>query len=60
MPIVRDIPLSLKVVEVLRRQGSRRGATVRPEIDRFMGNGTAPIDFHGHGHRATNDKMDTG
>jgi len=60
MRIVRDIPLSLKVAEVLRRQGSRKGAKVRPEIDRFRGNGTAPIDFHGHGHWTTNDKMDTG
>jgi len=32
MPVVRDIPLSLKIGEVLRRQGFRRGAKVRPEI----------------------------
>lgn len=32
MPVVRDIPLSLKTAEVLRRQGLRKGAKVRPEI----------------------------
>ena len=32
MPVIRDIPLSLKTGEVLRRQGLGRGAKVRPEI----------------------------
>jgi hypothetical protein len=32
MPVIRDIPLSLKTAEVLRRQGLRKGAEVRPEI----------------------------
>jgi hypothetical protein len=32
MPAVRDIPLSLKTAEVLRRQGLRKGARVRSEI----------------------------
>jgi hypothetical protein len=32
MPVVRDIPLNLKSAEVLRRQGLRKGARVRPEI----------------------------
>ena len=32
MPVIRDIPLSLKIREVLRRQGLGRGAKVRPEI----------------------------
>jgi len=32
MPVIRDIPLSLKTREVLRRQGLGRGAKVRPEI----------------------------
>jgi hypothetical protein len=32
MPVIRDIPLSLKIAEVLRRQGFRKGAKVRPEI----------------------------
>jgi len=32
MPVIRDIPLSLKTAEVLRRQGLGRGAKVRPEI----------------------------
>jgi hypothetical protein len=32
MPVVRDIPLSLKTAEVLRRQGLRKGAEVRPGI----------------------------
>jgi hypothetical protein len=32
MPVIRDIPLSLKTSEVLRRQGLGRGAKVRPEI----------------------------
>jgi len=32
MPVVRDIPLSLKATEVLRRQGLRKGARVRSEI----------------------------
>jgi len=33
MPVIRDIPLSLKYTdEVLRRQGLGRGAKVRPEI----------------------------
>lgn len=33
MPVVLDIPLSLKTAEVLRRQGLRKGAEVRPEIE---------------------------
>jgi hypothetical protein len=32
MPVIRDIPLSLKSTEVFRRQGLRKGAKVRPEI----------------------------
>jgi hypothetical protein len=32
MPVICDIPLSLKTSEVLRRQGLGRGAKVRPEI----------------------------
>jgi hypothetical protein len=32
MPVIRDIPLSLKIREVLRRQGLGGGAKVRPEI----------------------------
>lgn len=32
MPVIRHIPLSLKTSEVLRRQGLRKGAKVRPEI----------------------------
>jgi hypothetical protein len=32
MPVICDIPLSLKTSEVLRRQGFGRGAKVRPEI----------------------------
>jgi hypothetical protein len=32
MPVIRDIPLNLKTAEVLRRQGLRKGARVRPEI----------------------------
>lgn len=32
MPVTRDISLSLKTAEVLRRQGLRKGAEVRPEI----------------------------
>jgi len=32
MPVVRDIPLSLKTAEVLRRQGFRKGAKVKPGI----------------------------
>ena len=32
MPVIRDIPLSLKAREVLRRQGLGGGAKVRPEI----------------------------
>ena len=32
MPVIRNIPLSLKTKEVLRRQGLERGAKVRPEI----------------------------
>ncbi|OGO04737.1 MAG: hypothetical protein A2Y60_01380, partial [Chloroflexi bacterium RBG_13_54_9] len=32
MPVVGDIPLSLRISEVLRRQGLGGGAKVRPEI----------------------------
>jgi hypothetical protein len=32
MPVIRDIPLSLKTSEVLRRQGLGGGAKIRPEI----------------------------
>ena len=32
MPVIRDIPLSLKIREMLRRQGLGGGAKVRPEI----------------------------
>jgi hypothetical protein len=37
MPIIRDIPLSLKTREVLRRQGLGGGAKVRPEIEILIG-----------------------
>jgi hypothetical protein len=33
MPVVLDMPLSLKTREVLRRQGLRRGDEVTPEIE---------------------------
>jgi len=33
MPVIRDIPLSLKAREVLRRQGLGRRAKVKPEIE---------------------------
>ncbi|OGN95438.1 MAG: hypothetical protein A2Z77_06930 [Chloroflexi bacterium RBG_13_51_36] len=33
MPVIRDISVSLKIAEVLGRQGFRRGAKVRPEIE---------------------------
>jgi len=33
MPVIRDIPLSLKTRDVLRRQGLGRGAKVKPEIE---------------------------
>ncbi len=36
MPVIRDLPLSLSTSDVLRRQGLRREATVRPEIDRSI------------------------
>ena len=32
MPVIRDIPLSLRTGEMLRRQGFGRGVKVRPEI----------------------------
>ena len=32
MPVIRDIPLSLKTTEVLRREGFRRHSKIRPEI----------------------------
>jgi hypothetical protein len=32
MPVIRDIPLSLKIREVLRREGLGGGAKVKPEI----------------------------
>ena len=32
VPVIRNIPLRLKAAEVLRRQGLRKGAKVRPEI----------------------------
>jgi len=32
MPVIRDIPLSLKTREVLRREGFRRHSKIRPEI----------------------------
>jgi hypothetical protein len=32
MPVIPDIPFSLKRAEILRRQGLRKGARVRPEI----------------------------
>jgi hypothetical protein len=32
MPIIHDIPLSLKTREVLRREGGREHSKVRPEI----------------------------
>jgi len=32
MPVIRNIPLSLKTAEVLRRQGLRKRTKVRPEI----------------------------
>jgi hypothetical protein len=36
MPVIRDIPLSLKTREVLRRQGLGGGAKVRPEIKNLI------------------------
>ena len=33
MPVIRDIPLSLKTRELLRRQGLGAGAKVRPELN---------------------------
>ncbi len=32
MPVIRDIPLSLKIGEVLRREGFRKQSKIRPEI----------------------------
>jgi hypothetical protein len=36
MPVVRDIPLSLKTKEVLRRQGFRGHSKIRPEIKNLI------------------------
>jgi hypothetical protein len=36
MPVIRDIPLSLKIREVLRREGLGGGAKVRPEIKNLI------------------------
>jgi hypothetical protein len=36
MAAVRDIPLTMETAEVLRRQGLRKGAKVRPEIRLFI------------------------
>ena len=36
MPVIRDIPLSLKTREVLRREGLGGGAKVRPEIKNLI------------------------
>jgi hypothetical protein len=44
MPVIRDIPLSLKTREVLRRQGFGKGAKVRPEIKSLIEEVLAGID----------------
>lgn len=36
MPVIRDIPLDLKIGEVLRRQGFRGHSKIRPEIKRLI------------------------
>ncbi len=36
MPVIRDIPLSLKTKEVLRRQGFRGHSKIRPEITKLI------------------------
>ena len=36
MPVIRDIPLSLKTKEVLRRQGFRGHSKIRPEITNLI------------------------
>jgi hypothetical protein len=36
MPVIRDIPLSLKTKEVLRREGFRGHSKIRPEIKRLI------------------------
>jgi len=36
MPVIRDIPLSLKTREVLRREGLRGTSEVRPEIENLI------------------------
>ncbi|MFO7773926.1 MAG: hypothetical protein R6V59_08370 [Dehalococcoidia bacterium] len=37
MPLIRDVPLGLKIGEVLRRQGFRRNSKIRPEIKTLIG-----------------------
>jgi hypothetical protein len=32
MPVIRDIPLSLKTRDMLLRRGLRRGVRIKPEI----------------------------
>ncbi len=44
MPVIRDIPLSLKTSEVLQREGLGGGAKVRPEIKSLIGELLASID----------------
>jgi hypothetical protein len=36
LPVIRDIPLSLKTGEVLRRQGFREHSKIRPEIESII------------------------
>ncbi len=36
MPVIRDIPLGLKIGEVLRRQGFRGHSKIRPEINKLI------------------------
>lgn len=36
MPVIRDIPLRLKIAEVLRREGFRKHTKIRPEIKNLI------------------------
>jgi hypothetical protein len=36
MPVIRDIPLSLELREVLRREGFREYSKIRPEMERLV------------------------
>jgi len=44
MPVIRDIPLSLKTGEVLRRQGFRGHPKIRPEIKKLILELLATVD----------------